>query len=203
MIQADERIDIYIHEAAPFARPVLERLRTLIHKYCPDVRETIKWGCPHFEYKAKILFSMAAFKQHCACGFRLASVMSDPGNILQSGEKTAMGNLGRIGSVKDLPSEKILAGYIREAMLLTEKGVLPSRPKAVEKADLGTPADLLAALKKNKKAIAAFEKFPPSHRREYIEWITEAKKPETREKRILTTIEWLEEGRSRNWKYER
>ena len=203
MLQIDSRVDAYIEKAAPFAQPILERLRTLIHKYAPDANEAIKWGCPHFEYKGKILFSMAAFKQHCACGFRLAAVMSDPDGILQSEEKTAMGNLGKIASIKDLPSEKVLGKYIKEATMLTDMGAMPPKAAAKEKAGPDVPADLAAALKKNKKAMLAFEKFPPSHRKEYIEWITEAKRQETREKRIGTTIEWLEEGKARHWKYER
>jgi len=198
----DERIDIYISNAAPFAQDILARLRTLVHKYCPEVKENIKWGCPHFEYGGKILFSMAAFQQHCACGFRLAGVMSDPDGILQSEDKTAMGNLGRITSVKDLPPERIFAKYLKEAMQLTEMGVL--QPRSAKEAQVpDIPAELAAALKKNRKAMTVFEKFPSSHRKEYIEWIAEAKRPETRQKRVATTIEWLEEGKPRNWKYAR
>ena len=198
----DERIDVYITRAMPFAQDILERLRMLVHKYCPDVKENIKWGCPHFEYNGRILFSMAAFKQHCACGFRLAGIMSDPDGILQSEDKTAMGSLGRIASVKDLPPERIFAKYLKEAMQLTDMGVSPA--KAIKEIPLpGIPAELAAAFKKSKKAMVVFEKLSPSHRKEYIEWIGEAKKQETRERRVATAIEWLEEGKPRNSKYER
>lgn len=198
----DERIDVYITRAAPFAQDILERLRMLVHKYCPDVKENIKWGCPHFEYDDRILFSMAAFKQHCACGFRLAGIMSDPDGILQSEDKTAMGNLGRIASVKDLPPERIFAKYLKEAMQLTDMGVSP--PKAIKEILLPVmPVELAAAFKNSKKAMVVFEKLPPSHRKEYIEWIGEAKKRETRERRVATAIEWLEAGKPRNSKYER
>lgn len=117
----DPRIDEYISKSADFAKPVLNHLRKIVHTACPGAEETIKWGMPHFEFAGGILCSMAAFKQHCAFVFRLASLMSDPEKLLTVGEKDAMGHFGQIKSVADLPSEEILIKYIKEAMALNEK----------------------------------------------------------------------------------
>lgn len=199
----DPRIDLYISRSADFARPVLDHIRVLVHKNCPDVQETIKWSFPHFDYAGGILCSMAAFKQHCSFGFWLGSVMSDPHQILSPvGERSGMGHFGQMRSLDDLPSDKILGQYIKEAMKLLEKGVkLPKKEKTTA-VDITTPPELVSALKKSKKAMMTFERFSPSHKKEYIQWITEAKTEATREKRVLTTIEWLEEGKIRNWKYQ-
>lgn len=201
MLPTDPRIDAYIDKAEPFAQPLLQHLRALVHKHCPAVTETVKWGFPHFMYKGKNLFSMASFKQHCACGFRLAPLMQDSHGLLQVGEREAMGHMGRITGLQDLPSDKIFAQYLKEAMLLTDQGAqLPKAEKKTERPDV-IPDYVLAELKKHKKALATFEAFSPSHRREYLEWITEAKREETRNKRLAQAIEWLTEGKHRNWKY--
>lgn len=205
MAITDKRIDDYISKAQPFAQPILIHIRATIHKACPGVEETIKWGFPHFEYKGAILCSMASFKQHCAFGFWKASVMQDPEKILHIGEKASMGHFNRISSVKDLPSNKIFAAYIKQAAKLNEDGVvLPAKSKtaAIAKA-IEVPDDVQKALKKDKKAVEIFNAFAPSHKKEYLQWITEAKTEPTRNKRIETMIEWLKEGKSRNWKYER
>lgn len=200
----DKRIDSYIAKSADFAKPILTHLRQLVHKGCPNVTENVKWGMPFFEYNGSIVCNMAAFKQHCAFGFWNAPLMKDPEGILQVKDKGAMGHFDRITSVKDLPSDKIMLTYIKEAAALAEQGVKnPARAKKEPKKPLPVPAELTAALKKNKKAQAAFDAFPPSHRREYIEWIIEARTEATKEKRIATTLEWLTEGKSRNWKYQK
>lgn len=195
-------VDRYIEKAAPFARPILERIRKAYHKAHPGVQETMKWSVPHFEYKG-VLGSMAAFKQHVGWGFWKASLMNDPHGILAlTGEHTAMGG-SRVSDVKELPSEKILVEYVREAIRLNEEGIKVQRAPRAAPRILEVPDDLAAALKKTPVAKKTFEAFPPSHRHEYIEWITEAKQPATREKRLNQTLEWLAEGKSRNWKYER
>ncbi len=201
----DPRIDAYIEKSADFAKPILNHLRALVHKACPDVQETMKWSFPHFEYKG-ILCSMASFKQHCTFGFWKGAIMKDAGKLLDAVGETAMGHFGRITSLKDLPPDKTILAYIREAMELNELGVpLPSTRKDGKKTskEVIVPDEILKALKKNKAALKTFETFPPSHKREYIEWITEAKTEPTREKRIAQMLEWLAEGKSRNWKYER
>ena len=200
MLKQDPRIDAYIAKAAPFAQTILQHIRKLVHKACPDITETMKWSFPHFEYKG-VVCSMAAFKQHCAFGFWKASIMKDPNKIMQIKDRGAMGHFDRITSIKDLPSDKIMIAYIKEAVLLNENGVkLPTKTKTVQK-EIVVPSDIITALKKNAKAKKVFEAFSPSHKKEYIEWITEAKTEPTRIKRLNTMLEWLEEGKDRNWKY--
>jgi uncharacterized protein YdeI (YjbR/CyaY-like superfamily) len=195
----DPRVDAYITKAAPFAQPILAHLREVVHAACPDVEETIKWGFPNFSYEG-MLCSMASFKAHCAFSFWKGSLVT---GVKDAAEEGGMGDFGRITTLKDLPSKKVLAGYVKEAMRLNEAGVKsPARSKPkVPKAELAVPLTLLAGLKKNAKARATFGSFSPSHRREYIEWITEAKREETRDKRVAQALEWLAEGKSRNWKY--
>lgn len=199
MPTTDPRIDAYIEKSAEFAKPILEHLRKLVHKACPDVEETWKWSFPHFDYKG-VLCSMAAFKQHATFGFWKQSLMEQDAF---PAEKTAMGSFGRITSLKDLPSDKVMIGLIHQAMELNEKGVKVEKKKPAARKELIVPDDLKKALSKNKKAQAQFDKFSYSHKKEYVEWITEAKTEPTRNKRLATTIEWLAEGKSRNWKYEK
>lgn len=202
MPNTDPRVDAYIAKCAEFAQPILKHIRSLVHKACPEATENIKWSMPFFELNGGIICNMAGFKQHCSLGFWNAPLLKDPAGVLQLKDKNAMGHLDKITSLKDLPADKVLVGLIKEAAKLAEQGVKKPAPAAkAPKAALPEPAALTAALKKNKKAKTTFEGFPPSHRREYIEWITEAKTDATREKRIATTIEWLEEGKDRNWKY--
>lgn len=198
----DKRIDIYIDKSEAFAKPILQHLRKVIHQGCPEAVETVKWSFPHFEYKGSILCSMAAFKQHCAFGFWLAAQMKDIDGILNTNEKTAMGNLGQLKSISDLPSDKTILAYIKQAMVLIDSGAKLKKKPAVS-TPITTPDYFAAALAKNKKANANFDAFPLSHKKEYIMWITEAKTEATREKRIATAIEWIAEGKGRNWKYER
>jgi uncharacterized protein YdeI (YjbR/CyaY-like superfamily) len=202
MPTTDARVDAYIAKSAEFAQHILNHIRKLVHKACPDVTENIKWQMPFFEYAGGIICNMAGFKQHCSLGFWNASLLKDPAGVLHLKDKNAMGHLDRITTLKDLPADKILIALIKEGATLNEQGVKkPARTAKAPKAALPEPPALTAALKKNKKARTTFDAFPPSHRREYIEWITEAKTDATQEKRIATTIQWLEEGKDRNWKY--
>lgn len=198
----DPRVDEYISKSADFAKPVLTYLRDTIHKACPDVKETMKWSCPNFEYAGGILCSMAAFKQHCAFGFWLASLMKVPDKLLALvGEKTSMGHFGQIKNIADLPSEEVLVKYIKEAMALNEKGDKIPKKKSIQTNEVEVPPYFAEALEQNKGVFVNFEKLSPSHKKEYLEWITEAKTEVTRNKRIATALEWLAEGKSRNWKY--
>lgn len=199
----DPRVDAYIAKSADFAKPILTHLRKLIHDACPSVEETVKWSFPHFTYRGpadrspRILCSMASFKQHCAFGFwytdnRTANQQSAP----------AMGQYGRITSLADLPKDKALVKQIKDAIKVHDGGVKPrSAPKPGEKKELVVPDYLAAALKKNKKALATFTHFNYSNQKDYVEWITEAKTAETRRNRLETSIEWMSEGKVRNWKY--
>ncbi|HET6362002.1 MAG TPA: YdeI/OmpD-associated family protein [Gemmatimonadota bacterium] len=189
------RVDAYIEKSADFAQPILRHLREVVHSACPDVEETIKWGAPYFDYKGP-LCGMVAFKRHCAFVFwKDALVVENPSD-------EAMGQLGRIESLDDLPSKKTLTAWLKKAVKLNEQGVKAPRSVKPPKPPVKVPADLKSALARNAKARAAFEAFSPSHRREYVEWIEEAKREETRRKRLATAIEWMAEGKPRHWKYQ-
>ena len=195
MGKRDPRVDTYIAKSATFAQPILSHIRELVHEACPSVEETIKWGAPHFDYEG-VLCGMAAFKQHC-------NMILWKGNlVIGDGANAAGGPLRNIAKLSDLPSDKTLTGYIKQAARLNEQGVkAPKRAKP--KKELVVPIELTKALKKNGKAAAAFEKFPPSHKREYADWISEAKGDDTRRRRVDTAVGWMAEGKSRNWKYEK
>jgi uncharacterized protein YdeI (YjbR/CyaY-like superfamily) len=195
----DPRIDAYIEKSAEFAKPILAHLRAVVHAACPTAEETMKWSFPHFMYGGGILCSMASFKAHCAFGFW------NGGQVVGDEQRErAMGHFGRITSLADLPPKKEIAGYVKEAMKLSDAGVKrPSasrtgRPKAV-----AVPEALTRALETHPEAQTAFERFSPSHRREYAEWVADAKTEATRTKRVSTAVEWLAEGKARNWKYEK
>ncbi len=201
------KVDAYINKAKPFAQPVLEHLRELVHKGCPAVEETIKWSRPFFEYKGAILGNMSAFKEHCSFGFwgeEIGAVLREAKALRDGG----MGSIGRITSVKDLPSDKQMLAWIRQAAAFVDSGnytsPIAARNKVVKapKANIESPAEFAGALKKDKKAAAVFAAFSPSCKREYVEWIADAKRPETRDKRIATAIEWIAEGKQRTWKYQ-
>jgi uncharacterized protein YdeI (YjbR/CyaY-like superfamily) len=201
MGEFSQKIDAYVAKSAPFAQPILEHLRQLVHKACPKVEETIKWGFPHFEYKG-ILCSMAAFKNHCSFGFWKGTIMDDPEGILKIVGKTSMGNFDRISALDDLPASKVMLQYVKQAVRLNEEDIqLPSKAKTKKSVSVKVPADLLKALKKNKKVNDIFQSFSNSHKKEYSEWIDEAKTESTRQKRITTAIAWISEGKNRNWKY--
>lgn len=201
-MQFDQRVDAYIDKSAPFAREILRYFRELVHSLSPDITETVKWGFPHFEYKGT-LCSMAGFKQHCAIGIAKASLLTKGKEGLEMEERTAMGHFGRITTVSDLPKEKVLKAMLKEVMTLNEKGIKVEKKVtlAKDRKELVVPEVLEAALKKNKKAAEVFYNFSYSHKKEYIEWITDAKTDSTRDKRLAQTIEWLNEGKERNWKY--
>ena len=191
-------VDSYIAKSADFARPILKRLRALMHKACPQVEETLKWGVPHFEYQG-VIAGMAAFKQHAAFGFWKRRLMKDPAGFFSKGESGMGGR--KIRSMDELPSDTVLLGYIREAVALNEQGVRVPRSTR-KKPPVRTPPYLAAALKKNAKARRTFENFSPSQKRDYVDWLTDAKQEATRERRLATAIEWMAEGKSRNWKYQ-
>lgn len=197
----DPRVDAYMARSAPFARPILSYIRKAVHAGCPDVEETMKWSFPHFVYKG-VLCSMASFKAHCGFGFWKSSLLENDGGGAKSSE--AMGQFGKITSVDDLPSSRQLVSLVRKAAALNDQGVkAPRRTKGVPKPPPTAPADFMKALRANRQALAAFTACSPSHKREYIEWIREAKSDETRQRRMATALEWLSEGKSRNWKYSR
>jgi uncharacterized protein YdeI (YjbR/CyaY-like superfamily) len=192
----EKRVDAYIEKSAEFARPILRHLREIVHEACPEVQEEMKWSFPHFTYKG-MYASMAAFKEHCAFGFwKSEQVVGTDAKA-----KEAMGSFGRITALADLPSKKTLIAYLKKAKKLNDDGVKAVRRKMPKKV-LPVPDELVRALKANKKARENYESFSPSQRREYSDWIAEAKTDETRERRLATTLEWLAEGKTRYWKYQ-
>lgn len=202
MANNDPRVDAYIEKSAAFAKPILKHIRKLVHTACPEVEEKMKWSFPHFDYKGSMMCSMASFKAHCAFTFWKGAIMDDPDRILNRAEEKAMGQLGRIVSVKDLPEDSIMIRYVKEAMRLNDEGIrLPTRSDSQAIKEIAPPPDLLAALKGCPSAAKTFEAFSPSHRREYIAWILDAKTETTRRKRIRTAIEWMSEGKPQNWRY--
>lgn len=195
MPSRDPRVDDYIANAADFAKPILEHLRGIVHRTCPDVEETLKWRMPTFMHHG-MLCGMAAFKQHCTFGFWKHKLV-----VGGDQDESAMGQFGCLKSVKDLPAPKVLAGYVRKAMQLNESGAKVPRARTAPRPAPKAPDDLAAALKKNRKAAAVYAAFSASAKREYVEWISEAKRDETRAKRLATAIEWIAQGKQRNWKY--
>jgi uncharacterized protein YdeI (YjbR/CyaY-like superfamily) len=201
--QFDRRVDAYIENAAPFAQPILAHLRKLMHQACPRAGESIKWGMPFFIQQGVIIASMAAFKQHCAFGFwgkEMRKVLAKDGLKASSG----MGSLGRITELAALPRDRALLAYMSQAATLVESGERTKsidRPKNRAKKTVRVPPELTAALKKSKMATKVFSEFSPSCQREYALWIAEAKRPETRRKRVKQAVEWIAQGKQRNWKY--
>jgi uncharacterized protein YdeI (YjbR/CyaY-like superfamily) len=201
----DPRVDAFIERAAPFAQPILEHLRKLMHQACPHATETIKWGMPFFEQQGVILAHLAAFKHHCALGFwgpEMKKVLAKDG--LQGGN--AMGAFGRITKLQDLPSDKAMLRYMAHAADLVEGG---QRTKSIErpkkpakKKPVAMPPELAATLKKSKVAAKAFADFSPSCKREYCLWIASSKRPETKERRLRQAVAQIAEGKSLHWKYE-
>ncbi|MBE1159962.1 YdeI/OmpD-associated family protein [Dyella acidiphila] len=191
----DPKVDAYIAQAPAFARPILEHLRALVHATCPEAEEAIKWRCPHFSYNGRLMCAMAAFKQHCAFHFRHYR------EVVGRSAEEGMGQFGKLTSVKDLPGKRELAAYVHKAMALNETGHKPERPKAPRKPAPAVPADFAAQLQQHAAARQHYEGFSPSAQREYIDWINEAKTDTTRHKRIATALEWLAQGKHRNWKY--
>jgi uncharacterized protein YdeI (YjbR/CyaY-like superfamily) len=192
MGKKDPRVDTYIEKSATFARPILKRLRKLVHQGCPGVVEEIKWGMPHFNYDG-IFCGMAAFKRHCTFGFW--------NRAMDIGKKEeAMGQFGRIRAPSDLPSDAVIRGYVRQAKRLADSGVKVG-PIRKAKKPLPVPPALTAALKKRTGATVRFKNLSPSQQREYSEWILEAKTDATRNKRLAIAAGWIAEGKSQNWKY--
>jgi uncharacterized protein YdeI (YjbR/CyaY-like superfamily) len=194
----NERVDAYIERQAEFARPILATLRETIHAACPVCEETLKWSMPAFMYKGSILASMAAFKAHATFGFWQAKqVVGETGK-----ERDAMGSFGRLTSIGDLPDASTMHALVAKAMALIDSGEKAPRPVKHPKPPLGTPPDLEQALSANQAARAAFDGFPVSARRDYLDWLADAKRPETRAKRLAQAVEWMAEGKRRHWKYE-
>ncbi|TAK19041.1 MAG: hypothetical protein EPO35_00670 [Acidobacteria bacterium] len=203
MATKNPAVDAYIAKARPFAQPILKKLRTLVHKAVPGVTEELKWSSPHFGYKG-MFCGMAAFKEHCIFGFWKHSLLEEI--ALKGNGQGAIGNFRScITAIGDLPSDAAIIKLLKTAKKLNDDNVqLPKRKVNRSKNRVvRVPPVFMKAINANAKARAAFEKFPYSHKKEYVEWIADAKKPETRDRRIAQAIQWMAAGKSRNWKYER
>jgi uncharacterized protein YdeI (YjbR/CyaY-like superfamily) len=202
MANKSKEIDAYIAKSAPFAGPILKHLRQLVHGACPEAEEKMKWGFPHFDYRGQMMCSMAAFKQHAVFGFWKAGLMKDKSLHETAKSEVAMGHLGRITSLNDLPADKKIITWIKEAMKLNDEGIKMEKPKTAPGIrELTVPAYMTNALKKNKKAMEIFKGFNYSNKKEYVEWVAGSKTAETRQKRLEQAVEWMSEGKIRNWKY--
>lgn len=201
MATKNKAVDAYLAKSTDFAKPILTHLRELVHKTCPDVEETIKWGMPFYDYKGP-LCNMASFKAHCSFGFWKAALMKDNELLITNAQsEVAMGHLGKLTSLKDLPSDKKITAWIKDAMRLNDEGVKVEKKKPVTQKELEVPAYFTKAVQKNKKAWKVFEAFSPSNKKEYVLWVDEAKTEDTRNKRLEQAIEWMAAGKPRNWKY--
>jgi len=199
-----DKIDGYISKARPFAQEILSELRKVVHEYCPEVEEGWKWSFPHFMYKGSILCSMAAFKQHCAFGFWLQSQMKDVHGIFKREAEGGMGHLGKIQSVADLPSADKLGAYILQAKELIDSGVKLKKAPALPKArELNIPKELVEALKNNPVSEAVFENFSFTNKKEYVDWLNDAKTDATFQRRLETMLSNLREGKVKEWKYQK
>ena len=200
-MNSDPRIDEYINSARTFAKPIIEYLRNLMHKACPEIQETIKWSFPHFTLDNKIVCHISAFKNHSSFGFWNVDKMDYPDEMLQKIGVTPMRSLGKIQRQENLPEEKVIVSYIHNAIEALNKPKTKPLPNDTKPKILDTPLDLVEALDENEKAKKTFDSFSYSNKKEYVEWITEAKTESTRLKRLETTMEWLADGKVRSWKY--
>ena len=204
MRRTDPRVDAYIERAPEYARPILNKLRRLFHRACPSIEENIKWGTPSFEHGGLVV-GMAAFRKHVSFGFWKARAMSDPEGLFGGNAKASPFAI-KVASVKGLPADKVIVAYVKEAVELNEKGA-KAKPAGAKKKKARPapklPDDFAATLRRNEKAWATYQELSPSNKREYVEWVSDAKREATREKRIATAVEWMAEGKERNWKYKR
>lgn len=203
MASFNPAVSTYILNSTPEAQAILIELRAIVHSFCPDVKETIKWSFPNFEYKGAILCSMAGFKNHCSFGFWLGSLLNDTHGIFRREEQAGMGDLGKITSLEELPNPIHLGELILQAMNLIDAGVKLPKKATSEPNELVIPAVLVVALEKHPAAKTVFDNFSPSHKREYVNWLNEAKTDATLNKRLDTTISNLLEGKSKEWKYQK
>lgn len=199
----DPRVDAYIASSPDFAKPILRHLRALVHRGCPKVTEDMKWRAPFFLHKG-MLCMMAAFKEHCTFGFWKHALLAKRVKGLPALGLEAMGQFGRLTSIADLPIEKTIVGLVREAATLNDQGVMPSRAAPPKKDRvLDIPSYFIKAVRTNKEALATFQGGSYSFRKEYVAWVVDAKTEATRDRRLRTAVEWMAQGKGRNWKYEK
>lgn len=208
MSTRNPKVDQYIAKSAEFARPILTHIREVVHAAAPGIAEEIKWGFPFFTHDGEIVCAMQGFKAHCGLHFWKGAL------VVPDGKEEGMGQFGKLTAVEQLPSKRVLTGYVKKALELNAAGVpaphvvarrakAGATPKAKAAKSDDVPPALLAAIAKNREAAATWKGFAPSHKREYAEWVADAKRDETRDRRIAQAVEWIAEGRQRNWKYQK
>ena len=204
MGKRDPRVDAYVAKSADFAQPILNHLRKIVHRGCPEVVEELKWSAPHFNYKG-MFCGMAAFKRHCIFGFWKHALLATRVKGMRRRGVEAMGQFGRLASLDDLPSDAVMVALVKEAMRLNDDGIaLPRRTVTpVRDRVLTIPPYFIKAVRANKKALATFETASYSFRKEYVSWVADAKADDTRSRRLETAVKWMAEGKGRNWRYER
>ncbi len=200
MPKSDPRINAYIAKQKPFAQPILSHVRALVHKSCPEIEETLKWGAPAYFHKGIVVIT-AGFKEHCGVVFWKAKMLAPI--IGKYTVDDAHGQFGRVKSLKDLPPDRVLIKAIKEAWRLNDEGIARPRPAKKQTTEVKTPSYFASALKRSKKASEKWKSFSLAKRKEYITWLEDAKTVDTREKRLATAVEWIAEGKGRNWKYEK
>jgi uncharacterized protein YdeI (YjbR/CyaY-like superfamily) len=201
MALRDPRLDAAIHKAQPYAQQIFVRVRDLMHVASPDIEEDIRWGTPTFMYKGSILAGFAAFKAYCALAFWKHKLLAPR---LPAADANALEQCGRMTSIADLPDDRTVTRLIKAAVKLQDDGIKEApRPKPPKDRTIAVPPYLKTALSKNKKAQTAFKDFSYSHKKEYVEWLADAKTKDTRSRRLATAVGWIAEGKPRNWKYMR
>lgn len=194
-------IDNYIAGKAPFAQEILTHLRQIIHNAAPDITETIKWRQPCFEHNG-LVCSVAAFKKHVTFSFFKGKLLNDSNNIFPTSDNNELTSL-KFSVLADIPQDDILTAFIQQAIALNADS--NCKRKSTQRKDKDTlvmPNDLAAALASTPAAQSTFNNFSYSKQKDYIEWLTSAKRETTRVTRLATTVQWLSEGKARNWKYE-
>jgi uncharacterized protein YdeI (YjbR/CyaY-like superfamily) len=201
--QYNPELDDYLAKSAGFAKPIMQHLRELLHETCPEIVEEIKWGIPHFDYKGEMMCIFAAHKNHCSFTFWKESLMSDQKFKENPSLQASKRYLGKIISLSDLPSDKQLVAYIKEAMALNENGVKLVPRKSEKPKNIAIPDYFAKELAAKPKVKKIFDSKSDSFRKDYLVWITDAKTETTRQKRIAESLEWIAEGKGRFWKYDK
>lgn len=196
MNEASENITAYIEKATPEFKEVMIALRSVLNNPNFDIKEDWKWGAPNFNNEGMICW-LAHFRNHVGMNFFKGTLIKDKYNLFTHYREEKGNRQLKFSDINQIIPEQI-EYYIEEAIKLNQENI-----KVVKKEiDTSLPLDLETELNNNPKAKMFFESLAPSYKRDYIEWIEEAKREATRTKRLATTMEWLSEGKKKNWKYE-
>src|SRR5438270_1264994 len=168
-------------------RPILVRLRRIFRQASPKLEEAIKWGVPCYLFKGPV-GGFAAYKQHVSWGLWKSRALNDPEGLLGRGVSVMAGKITKVSEIP--PAAKIIA-LIEQVIALNEAGIKSPKPPEPE-----LPADFAAAMKKAGKAARHYAAFTPARKWQYVNWVTQAKRAETRAKRIEIAVERIGEGKT-------